>query len=300
MSALFLQFEANCKPRVNMKNLDVYFLNEPFHIAVRPSKASVTKDDNAKALHEAIEIKCFYEGESTLLIDSKSIKVKAGDVVVINPYELHSTIDDGGENRGKYHLYMVELDFFSGLKNIDIDLRYLVCENRTSFKNFYGQNEVLYKILISVVKENEIADQAARLAIFGLMTQFFAELLRQGKDDEKDSPENTARYQATIEPAMQLIREKYSEELTLEVLAEACSISKFHFCRIFKKVVGMSVIQYLNSYRLKIANTMIINSTKQIGEIAGLCGFDDVSYFCRVYKKYYGCTPKKAKLEDSL
>ena len=81
---------------VNMEKSDVYFFNAPFHITIRPSKPSIVKVDTARVVHEAIEIKCFYEGESTLLIDSKPIKVRAGDVVVINPYELHSTIDDGG------------------------------------------------------------------------------------------------------------------------------------------------------------------------------------------------------------
>jgi len=61
----------------------------------------------------------------------------------------------------------------------------------------------------------------------------------------------------------------------------------------------MTAIQYLNTYRLKIANTMIINTSRQISEIATLCGFDDVSYFCRIYKKHYGHTPKKAKLDNN-
>lgn len=282
-----------------MEKLDLYFFNAPFHITVRPYKESEVKPETSRVVHEAIEIKCFYEGESTLLIDSKLIRVRAGDIVVINPYELHTTIDDGGPSRGKYHLYMVELDFFSGLKNIDIDLRHLVCENRTSFKNYFKQNKAMYNILTSIANEYEINDEATRLCVFGLMTEFFAQLLRCGRNEDKESLDNITRYQAIIEPALQLIRENYSEEITLDMLAEVCNISKFHFCRIFKKVIGMSVIQYLNSYRLKVANTMIVNSGKQIGEIASLCGFDDVSYFCRIYKKFYGCTPKKAKVDTS-
>ena len=284
-----------------MKKTNLYIFNEPFHILIHPYKESSGKNQSEveSAVHEAIEIKCFYEGESTLLIESKPIKVTAGDVVVINPYELHSTIDDGGENKGRYHLFMVELDFFSGLKNVDIDLRNLVYENRTSFKNYYKQNAAMYNILSQVVKENEIADEATRLSIFGLMAGFFAQLMRCGTDKEKESVEDIARYQTIIQPAIKMRRDRYSEQLTLEILAEACNISKFHFCRIFKRVMGTSVIQYLNSYRLKIANTMIINTGKQISEIASICGFDDVSYFCRIYKKYYGRTPKKAKLDNS-
>jgi len=284
-----------------MKKSDIYFLNEPFHILIHPYKESAVKDsnDSAHALHEAIEIKCFYEGESTLLVDAKTLNVTAGDVVVVNPYELHSTVDDGGEKKGRYHLFMVELDFFAGLKGVDIDLRHLVCENRTSFKNQYKQNKQLCEILTRIVSEYEISDEATRLSIFGLMAEFFALLLRFGKDAEKDTTGDIARYQTVIEPAIQIIRDRYSEDFTVEMLADACNVSKFHFCRIFKKVVGMTAIQYLNTYRLKIANTMIINTSRQISEIATLCGFDDVSYFCRIYKKHYGHTPKKAKLDNN-
>lgn len=63
------------------------------------------------ALHENVEIKCFYEGTATLLIESQTVRVKAGDVVVINPYEFHATVDTG-EEKGKYHLFMLPLDYF--------------------------------------------------------------------------------------------------------------------------------------------------------------------------------------------
>ena len=64
-----------------------------------------------RALHEEIELKYFYEGESTLLIGGETVEVRAGDLVVINPYELHSTIRFG-EDRGRYRLLMMDPDFF--------------------------------------------------------------------------------------------------------------------------------------------------------------------------------------------
>ena len=46
-----------------------------------------------EAFHEEIEIKCFYEGSATLLIGTQTVNVTKGDIVVINPYEFHATID---------------------------------------------------------------------------------------------------------------------------------------------------------------------------------------------------------------
>ena len=61
--------------------------------------------------------------------------------------------------------------------------------------------------------------------------------------------------------------------------------------------MGMSAIKYLNVYRLKIADTLLTSSDRQIGEIAAICGFDDAGYFARIYKEQYGHTPSKR--EDS-
>ena len=90
-----------------------------------------------------------------------------------------------------------------------------------------------------------------------------------------------------------MIRDGYYRKFTIEMLADACNISKFHFCRIFKTVMGMSAIRYLNFYRLRIADTLLKSSDKQIGEIAAACGFDDAGYFARIYKAQYGKKPSK-------
>ena len=72
-------------------------------------------------------------------------------------------------------------------------------------------------------------------------------------------------------------------------------VSKYHFCRVFKEVIGMSAIQYLNYYRLKIADALLQSTDKPINEIATAVGFDDTSYFSKLYKKAFGTSPKASK-----
>ena len=59
--------------------------------------------------------------------------------------------------------------------------------------------------------------------------------------------------------------------------------------------MGTSAINYLNEYRLKVANTLLLNTNKQVQEIASLCGFNDVGYFCKLFKKQFGKSPKKVQ-----
>ena len=273
----------------------IYFSDQSFPLAVNLDRISTAAEDavNVQAIHEAIEIKYFYKGESTLLVGEDTVEVRAGDVVVINPYEFHATLDGGGENVGRYHLFMIGLDFFEGAQGAGLDLRHLVFGKHTVFKNHFSGNERMCALLLHAAEEVCNGDSASRLALFGIFAQLFAELLRCGTESRKTSGEDFLHYYNIIEPAIRMIRDEYSKDFTVEMLAEACSISKFHFCRVFKTVMGMGAIKYLNVYRLKIADNLLANTDRQISEIAYSCGFEDAGYFARSYKKQYGCSPSK-------
>ena len=153
-------------------------------------------------------------------------------------------------------------------------------------------------ILLRAVEEMETRAPCYRIAVRGLMQEFLALLLRYGMNDDvekRNSRAHAIRYYAVVEPALRRIRDGYTDRFTVEELAELCMVSKYHFCRVFKDVTGMAAMQYLNEYRLKIAETMLENTAKSVSEIARACGFEDESYFCRCYKKYFGVTPGKRK-----
>ena len=57
--------------------------------------------------------------------------------------------------------------------------------------------------------------------------------------------------------------------------------------------MGVTAIQYLNTYRLKVADTLLANTDYPIGEVAAMTGFEDASYFARIYKKQFGHSPKR-------
>lgn len=278
------------------KTEDIYFEDKSFPLFINRGSVSTLNEATitAQAIHEAIEIKYFYEGKTTLLVGDKTVQVHAGDIVIINPYEFHATLDCGGDSVGKYYLFMMGLDFFEGARSAGIDLHHLIYGKHTVFKTKFSGNARMCELLESAAREDETRTPFSRLALFGIFAQFFAEVLNHGTvDGARQSNEDILHYYNIIEPAIRMIRDEYSKSFTVEMLAEACSISKFHFCRIFKEVMGMSAIKYLNAYRLKIADSLLTSSDRQIGEIASICGFEDAGYFARIYKKYYGHAPSK-------
>lgn len=251
-----------------------------------------------KALHEDIEIKCFYEGTSTLLINSQTVAVSAGDVVVMNPYEFHATIDRGEEgNTGKYHLFMVPLDFFSGCNLPEMDLRVLLYGQKRLFGNYFARDEQLYQLLLAAAREYNNQETAWQARVYGLLMEVFSLLVRRGvKSTEQENDINEVmRSYRLIEPALRHIRDHYMNPVSVEELATMCQVSKHYFCRVFKNAMGKTAMEYLQEYRLMIADVMLGNTDKSIAQIAAGCGFESGNYFGRCYKQYFGISPSKRR-----
>ena len=276
------------------KKQDLNFEDKSFPILIHAESTSQVGDPTTtlEAIHEAVEIKYFYEGTSTLLIGNRTLQVSAGDVVVINPYEFHSTVDYGNDSPGRYHCIMVGLDFFDGIRGADISPRHFFFGRKKVFKTKPENPSALADIVTKIVTEDKTADKFSRLSILGLVAELFAHLMRDGVTREDRTPsDDMVRGYAVIEPAVRMIRDRYREPFSVEMLAEACNVSKFHFSRVFKAVMAQSPIQYLISYRLAVADTLLSTTEMRVGEVAEQTGFSDVGYFSRMYKRQFGKTP---------
>ncbi len=254
-----------------------------------------SKDDYPNVFHEEIEIKLFYEGSSTLIVGDETVVAQPGDIVVMNPYEFHSTVDYG-QKKGRYHLLMIGLDFFENENNAP-DLRHIFLSEKTALQTHIRGDARLVRILTDLVFEvNEKKPMYKQMA-YGLTLELFGLLLRNYKSEKTmEIPSaKSIRYYDIIYPAIQKLRTDYAEKISVEKLAEMCNVSKYHFCRIFKTVTGMSVLQYQTEYRLQIADIFLEKSTKSVSEIAEICGFDDMCYFSRCYKKHTGMSPKQKR-----
>ncbi|HCB90521.1 MAG TPA: AraC family transcriptional regulator, partial [Ruminococcaceae bacterium] len=84
------------------------------------------------------------------------------------------------------------------------------------------------------------------------------------------------------------IRKDYSSPLTLKQLADEAGLAPQYFCRVFKQVTGRTPIDYLNYYRIECAAELLCATEDSITEIALSCGFNDLSYFIRLFRQMKG------------
>lgn len=96
-----------------------------------------------------------------------------------------------------------------------------------------------------------------------------------------------------IEQAFDYMRTHYQKEVSLEDLAKHVGMTEVSFSRFIKKRTGKTFVDSLNEIRLGHASRLLIDTTESIAEIAYKCGFNNLSYFNRVFKNRKGCTPKE-------
>ncbi|MEG2291481.1 MAG: AraC family transcriptional regulator [Clostridium sp.] len=85
----------------------------------------------------------------------------------------------------------------------------------------------------------------------------------------------------------------YSEELSLESMADKLCISKIHLSRIFKSQTNMTFLEFIQNLRIFIAKQYLSEDTYRINEIAEKIGYIDAHYFTKVFKKHTGYSPKE-------
>ena len=103
---------------------------------------------------------------------------------------------------------------------------------------------------------------------------------------------------AKIEQALELIRNRYTEQITVEQVAAMSGYSKSNFCKIFRQITGETFHTLLNRCRVENACTLLVNTTGSVESIAQQVGFIDAKSFCRVFKAAKGISPGTFRKEN--
>jgi AraC-like DNA-binding protein len=96
-----------------------------------------------------------------------------------------------------------------------------------------------------------------------------------------------------IEKVFAYMRDNYQKDVNLAGVAKLAGMSEVSFSRFIKKRTGKTFVESLNEIRLGHASRSLINTSNTISEIAYKCGFNNLSYFNRIFKSKNGCTPKE-------
>lgn len=94
-----------------------------------------------------------------------------------------------------------------------------------------------------------------------------------------------------MEKVLEYIGLHYHEKITLANVAEQVFLSRSYFSKFFNEQMNCSFTDYINGLRVAKSETFLLDSGLPIAEVANMVGFEDQSYFTKVFKKFTGVSP---------
>lgn len=232
--------------------------------------------------HENLEILYITHGEPLTKINTEEVGARPGDIVVIPSNALHRTTCIFGE--ACYYCLIIDRNFCSQF-GFSLDLM--------SFQKVIHDPE-LSALMDSIVKEFEEQRNYFQAQILSSILSLMVLLSRKHLAAAPPALNKAQKSQLDmVKRSFIFIEENYSKELTADGLAQHVGFNKFYFHHVFKELTGMTPISYINFVRCRKAKELLSSGRHNVGETAVLCGFDNMSYFSKTYKKYIGELPSE-------
>lgn len=227
-------------------------------------------------------------GKLVFSLNADTVILNPGDVVLVQDGVLH------GGNPSDCVYECVDFDLNGFLHDSSIYTRELddLQNHRIELKKQFKADSEEAKIIHKLFDNMQRAEVGYEFIVRGLIYELIGLILRNRQYTvTNESTKRSLRRVRQLKNVLALIREKYNAQLTLDDLANACNMTPKYFCRFFSEMTGKTPIDYINYYRIECAAERLLYSQESVTEVAFGCGFNDLSYFVKIFKRYKGTTP---------
>lgn len=278
-----------------------YQENIPHSTQSRPYSLHYTEaglNEKALYIHCHSEMELFYLQKGNLIFEIENCKFELheGDAIFIPPNLIHSAKRIKNDRQECSYYAMV----FSS--NMIMDTVPLYCE-----RYFEG---ILFQTINSAVSihseerwQKQILENLKEIFDYQGMKIEECELMLRGKlliiwqllynhhfsqIHQKEIPHSNEQ---KIRESVAYISSHYTEDLELQILADNAGFSEGYYCRLFKGVTGFTPFQYINRKRVSKSCEYLVQTDKKISEIATICGYNNISYYNRIFLQMMKETP---------
>lgn len=248
--------------------------------------------------HDEIEFLLVTKGQAEIHVDNRIYLAEAGSIIFIPSNHLHSISGKVGCPVIFFALVFHQTFMNSFLHDV-IQLQYLdsVKRGETVFPEFiYPIQEwerKLHSLLWDIRDIFEKKEPAYELIIKAKLYEIWYLLYVNTGQKRISTPEH-ANYQLTVTKSIiEYIAEHSDRQISLDELSKKFNISEGHLCRSFKLITQRSVIEYINYCRISRSIELLRETDRDVSEIAWTTGFNTISYFNKIFKKYMHMTPSE-------
>jgi AraC family transcriptional regulator len=155
------------------------------------------------------------------------------------------------------------------------------------FVNDMMINQLLNRLILICTENNEAKDFFANLVLQELVVRLMQTRAKHVFLDNHKSHKTGNRFAHVVD----YIQKHLQENISIKTLSREAYMSEPHFFRCFKQQFGVSPVDYINEQRIRAAKMMLHAADYSVTEISFACGFNNLNYFLKMFKRHTGLTP---------
>ncbi len=240
--------------------------------------------------HSEIEIIRILSGELEIKLNSNEYCAKKGDIIFVNSETVHQAKPENCVYECLvFHVDFLYIDTYSCRFFIESILNrdYIIKEyNPYELSEFHNSANEIFEAVKHKSSGYKFKTIAAFYRFFGVVIDKHLYALTIGNDTVSQN-----RKMLRIKEILSFIRNNYEKQISLEDMAEVADMSTKYFGAFFKNMTEKTPFQYLNEYRIEKACLKLLHTDLSVTDIAYSCGFNDLSYFIKTFKRIKGVPP---------
>lgn len=231
--------------------------------------------------HDFLELTYVDSGYIYTAVENKTFTLNKGEMIIYNKNQFHSQWTDSNVIAS-----FITITFDMNLKEIEsIADRVLYIHSDLI--------ELLMKILDEYNNNTHYSNDLILCYLKELIIKIFRNEQLENTIYNMDNRLQSSIENSIVNQSISYIHNNVDKKLTVPQIAESIPISPSYLSSIFKKHTDLTIIDYINNYKLNKSKELLMNSDHSITEISYMLGFTSVHYFSRQFKKAFGISPSK-------
>lgn len=254
----------------------------------------------AKHIHKSVEIYLIHSGQCAMDINNRKFTFQKNDFVIIFPNTVHSLYLDTESSCAFYHIHFDPVPFTHWFINQNeghalnlVSAMIMPCEHYRHMTADEKISGLVRNIIEETAEENHLFSTAmANLHLAELMLY----LIKQGLPDFSliaDAASHTPEHVRYVSYALSYIHEHFSGKILIPDIAAHLNISARYLSKIFFHHMNLTILNYINIYRINHAIDLMLNTNLTLTNIAEQIGLKDSQHFSKLFKNTIGIPPNQ-------
>lgn len=245
--------------------------------------------------HEEVQISYVTKGIVQFFVSGKEIMVQAGEGLFIRSKCLHSAKPQ--QDEAEYVCIDIHPSLIYGIPNGRIRTQYVDpylksdCVEAIHFTQASEWHDSILDKIQKIIRVEDASEYGFELELQLTACDIWLEIIRNMHKSCSEEPWLPVADKQRMKTILQYVRDNYTSKITLSDIARSVNISTAECCRLFKRNMNISPVEYLINYRIAQSVRLLTDTEKSISEIAFLSGFGSSSYYTERFRKLIQCTP---------